>query len=117
MVGTERFLIVEDDADGEFLLQRALRRRFPEAVVHIVHDADEAVNSAKEGEWTGVVIHRALDVDGIEVVQRVRTAAPAARIVMVSARDQKTAALAAGATEFVSFSAWQPLSKLFEPLG
>ena len=109
----ERFLVVEDDDDGELLLERALLRRFQEATVLIFRDGDEAVAAAKVGPWTGFLIHRALDVDGIEMVRRLRAVAPDVRSVLVSGRDQKTAARDAGA-QFVSFTDWQSLTQAFE---
>jgi DNA-binding response OmpR family regulator len=114
MAGRERFLVVEDDADGEFILERALLRRFREASVQIFRDTDDAVNAAGMGEWRGFVVHRALDLNGIEVVRRLQRAAPGVRIIMVSGRDQESAALAAGATHFLAFGEWQRLGGLFD---
>ena len=113
MARSDRFLVVEDDSDGEFLSERAVLRKFKDASVHIVRDAEEALTATSQGEWTGFIVHRALDVDGIEMVRRLRAAAPAVTIVMVSGRDQRAAATTAGATHFLPFNRWQRLADLF----
>jgi len=113
MAGTQRFLIVEDDADGEFLLERALLRRFRKASIQIYRDGDEAIAAAQSGSWAGFVVHRALDVDGIEMVRRLRAAAPDVRVVLVSGRDQSAAAKQAGAI-FSQFNDWQGLAAVFD---
>lgn len=108
-----RFLVVEDDPDGEFLIERALIKRFPKASVQIFGDADDALKAAKAGEWTGIVVHRALDVDGVEVVRRLRRLSETWPIVMVSGRDQESEAAAAGATRFMRYMDWQHVAESF----
>lgn len=114
MSAKERFLVIEDDADGEFLIERALLRRFQQASVEIFRDSDEAVGAAKTGDWTGFVVHRALDANGIDMVRRLRAANSRVPIVMVSGRDQSVAATAAGASHFVPYREWQQIANVFE---
>jgi DNA-binding response OmpR family regulator len=120
MASNMQFLVVEDDADGEFLLGRSLLRRYPRANVCVFPDANEALAAAKSQTWTGFIVHRALDLDGIEMIKRLRSSDRAVPIVMVSGRDQRAAALAAGANAFLHYAEWPRLASCFaaesEPL-
>lgn len=107
--------MVEDDADGEFLIGHALKRRFPGAAVRACRDADDAVSVARSrSDWLGFVVHRALDLDGIGIVRRLRAINERAIVVMVSGRDQRAAALAAGASHFIRYNDWSGLGALFD---
>ncbi|HVU32899.1 MAG TPA: response regulator [Opitutaceae bacterium] len=114
MSGEMRFLIVEDDEDGGFLIERALRRKFAGAEIQMVRDGDAARAAAATGTWRGFIVHRSLDVDGLEVVRRLRAINRTIPIVFISGRDQSTTAVAAGATQFVRYSDWQTLGVVFE---
>jgi DNA-binding response OmpR family regulator len=107
-------MIVEDDEDGGFLIERAITKRFPGAEIRTFSDGDAAAAAAADGPWRGFIVHRSLDVDGIGIVKRLHFLNPHVPIVMISGRDQAAAALAAGATHFVRYADWQTLGTIFE---
>lgn len=100
------FLIVEDSTEGQYLLSRTLKRKFPDAAISTCEDADEALAIANRHVPNAVIVHRAADADGVAITRQLREQHPALVIIMVSGRDQSREAQAAGATRFLSYEEW-----------
>ena len=106
MLSPRKFLIVDDNPDSRFLLVKTLLRKFPQAVLQETQDADTAIAIAKTERLDAMVVHRAMEVDGITLVRLLRHVSPTAPIVMVSGIDRTVEAVAAGATAFLNYDAW-----------
>lgn len=101
-----KFLIVEHNPEGQFLLSKTLKRKFPDADVCECHEADAAVSMVKAETLDAVIVHRAADVDGTTLTKLLRDSNPAVMIVMVSGYDRSKEALGARATSFLSYDEW-----------
>ena len=101
-----QFLIVEHNPEGQFLLSKTLKRKFPDAVLHASHDADAAMEILKKVKVDAIIVHRAADMDGVRLTKALREAMPQGLIVMVSGYDRAKEAAAAGATLFLSYDEW-----------
>src|SRR5262245_52603155 len=106
MASPRKFLIVDDNADSRFLLVRTLLRKFPQAVLQETQQGDSAVESARLGDLDAIVVHRAVDMDGLSLIRAFRQVNGAVPIVMVSGLDRTKPALEAGASAFLSYEAW-----------
>ncbi len=102
---TSRVLVVEDEPDVRQLLELTLGLELGLEVVAAVATGAAAVDAARRTEPDLVVLDLGLpDLPGLDVIGLLLAAAPAARIVVFSARDDresKTAALARGAAAYV----------------
>ncbi|RMF22351.1 MAG: sigma-54-dependent Fis family transcriptional regulator [Deltaproteobacteria bacterium] len=102
--GRARVLIVDDDADVR-LSERACLRRFA-AEVEEVAAGKEAIALASGGRFDLVLLDLGLpDLDGIEVLRRIKSQAQQTAVVVVSGRDSIEAAveaMRAGAEDFVT---------------
>ena len=105
-------MMVEDRDDDEFLISRAIKKEFPDAMLKSYRDAAEALSAAKSQRWDAFIVHRALDVGGIVVVKELRQAQPDAMIIMISGRNQTPEAIAAGADRFLGFDELQQLGPI-----
>jgi DNA-binding response OmpR family regulator len=110
-----RFLVFEDDPDGQFLIRRVLLREFPEAEICVFHDASVAFAAAQTGSWAGCIVHRALDLDALEIIRRLRREHPALTIVAMSGAVDGGEARAAGASHFSGYDGWRQLAACFKP--
>jgi DNA-binding NarL/FixJ family response regulator len=106
MPPVRKFLIVDDNPDSRFLLVKTLLRKFPQSALQETHDANTAVAQAKGEKLDVVIVHRAVDVDGITLVRLIRHVNPTVAIVLVSGIDRTAEAKAAGATTFLNYDAW-----------
>ena len=102
----KRFLIVDDNADGRSLLTRTLLRKFPQSLATECGDATTAVQTAKTERLDAIIVHRAGEVSGLELIPLLRHVVPAIPIVFVSGFDRSAEAVAAGATCFLNYDAW-----------
>lgn len=116
MPHSKRFLIVDDNPDGRSLLVRTLLRKFPRAFVTECADADRAVTSARVGAFDAIIVHRAGEVTGIELIALVRKAAPEVPLIYVSGVDRGREAFDAGASAFLNYDAWLGLGTLVATL-
>ena len=103
--GPLSFLIVDDNADGRFLLEKTLLRCFPRAGVHACVDIDVATAFVKKLHPAVIVVHRAGGLDGLESIRRMR-AVSSAPIVYVSGYDRTDEAKRAGANCYLNYDAW-----------
>ncbi len=111
-----RFLIVDDNADARSLLTRTLIRKFPQCIASECGDADTAVFIASTEKLAAIVVHRAGEVTGLEMIPLLRKVARTTPIVYVSGIDRSRAALEAGATAFLNYDAWLGLGTLIAGL-
>jgi DNA-binding NarL/FixJ family response regulator len=95
-------------ADDHELVRKGLASLFKDSPVKICGEAasgDEAVRQARKLKPNVVLLDVRLgEADGLDVIKRIRSAAPAARVVMLSAFDNPTyvaRAVAAGAHDYL----------------
>ena len=95
-------------ADDQEMVRKGLVSLFTESAVRICGEAstaEEAVRLARKLKPDVVLLDvRFGDTDGLEAIKRIRSAAPAARVVMLSAFDNPTyvaRAVAAGAHDYL----------------
>lgn len=113
MAEPRSFLIIEDDPDGDLLLQRPLLRKFPSAQIEICRDGDDALRVLQGRPWTGVIVHRALDASGPDMIKRIRQLDRMTKVLLVSGREPAGSAEAAGADHFVPYHEWQRVGDFF----
>ena len=101
-----KFLIIDDNPDSRFLLVKTLLRKFPQAVLKETQDGDTSIAVARSEPLDAVVVHRAVEMDGVSLVRLVRQVNSTVPIVMVSGIDRSRAAAEAGASTFLSYEAW-----------
>jgi CheY-like chemotaxis protein len=101
-----KFLIVDDNLEGQSILSRMLLRKFPNALIEVSGDADTALSTARKGV-AAMLIHRAGKVSGIDLTDRLRAINPSVPILLLSETEEaQKAALAAGATKFLHYDKW-----------
>jgi len=95
-------------ADDHEVVRKGLTSLFKDSSVKVCGEAasdDEAVRQSRKLKPDVVLLDVRLgDADGLDVVKRIRSAAPAARVVMLSAFDNPTyvaRAVAAGAHDYL----------------
>jgi DNA-binding NarL/FixJ family response regulator len=106
MSRSPNFVVIDFHAESRYLLVKTLRRKFAGAVIHETDDAERAIQIAHDVSLSAIVTHRTFEVEGIELVRRLRDADPTVPIIMVSGIDREAAALAAGATAFLPYDEW-----------
>jgi DNA-binding response OmpR family regulator len=111
-----RLLVVDLNADSRSLLERTLRRKFPDGTVLQCQEADEAVRYVKDGAVDLIIAHRTFDLEGAPLVRLLRNTNPALPIIMISGIGREEAALEAGATCFLQYDAWLRLPSVAEQL-
>lgn len=111
-----RFLIVDDNADARSLLTRTLIRKFPQSIASECGDADTAILLARTEKLDAIVVHRAGEMTGLELIPLLRKVAPPLPIVYVSGIDRSQAAAKVGATAFLNYDAWLGLGTLIASL-
>lgn len=112
----KRFLIVDDNADARSLLTRTLLRKFPQSLATECGDATTAILTAKSERLDAVIVHRAGEMTGLELIPLLRQVAPSVPLVCVSGIDRTREAMAAGASAFLNYDAWLGLGTLVASL-
>jgi DNA-binding NarL/FixJ family response regulator len=108
------FVVIDYHAESRFLLVKTLRRKFPEAVVHETDEADKAIELARAVDLGALIAHRTFEMEGEELVRRLREADPKVPIIMVSGIDRSAVAKAAGATTFLHYDNWLMIGSVVE---
>lgn len=103
---TLRFLVIDDDADGRFLLSQTLQRKFPRAAVAECGTEDEAYRILEHQPASVVVSHRISDQAGLALVRELRRRTSGILLLMVGAARCRPDAIAAGADAFVPYEEW-----------
>ena len=115
---SERFLIVDDDADSTFLARRNLQAVFPNAIVDHVASGQAALDLLREQEFTAVVTdYRMPWMDGLTLVRKIRELNYHMPIVMRTAmEDLENAARAAGVDYVLPWFRWRELGEVLKEL-
>jgi two-component system OmpR family response regulator len=99
-----RVLVVDDEVNIAELISMALR--YEGWQVRMAHTGSAAVNAARELGPDAVVLDMMLpDIDGLEVLRRMRTSLPDVPVVFLTARDaveDRVAGLTAGGDDYVT---------------
>jgi len=99
-----RVLVVDDEVNIAELISMALR--YEGWQVQMAHTGSAAVNAAREQGPDAVVLDMMLpDIDGLEVLRRMRTSQPDVPVVFLTARDaveDRIAGLTAGGDDYVT---------------
>jgi DNA-binding response OmpR family regulator len=100
-----RIALVDDDRDLRFLTQTMLAKALPQAEFLEFMTAQTMIDHLREHEVDAIVTDYQLGtMDGIEMIRTIRQTDTTTPIVMASGRDDiRDAALAAGATIFLTF--------------
>jgi DNA-binding NtrC family response regulator len=106
MPPTQKFLIIDDNADSRFLLAKTLMRKFPAALMIECADTGTALLAAENDRPVAVIVHRTIDTSGLHLLPLLRQLNPRMPIVMVSGIDRTAEAIAAGATFFLNYDEW-----------
>jgi len=107
-------VVIDYNAESRYLLVKTLRRKFPRAVIHETGDAEKAIEIARAVDLAAIVTHRTYEMEGAELVRRLRDADPRVPIVMVSGLDRTGEAQAAGATAFLNYDEWLRIGSVVE---
>ena len=115
---SERFLIVDDDADSTFLARRNLQAVFPHATVDHVASGQAALELLREQEFTAVITdYRMPWMDGLTLVRKIRELNLHMPIVMRTAmEDLENAARAAGVDYVLPWFRWRELGEVVKEL-
>jgi two-component system OmpR family response regulator len=99
-----RVLVVDDEVNIAELISMALR--YEGWQVQMAHTGTSAVNAAREQGPDAVVLDMMLpDIDGLEVLRRMRSTMPDVPVVFLTARDaveDRVAGLTAGGDDYVT---------------
>jgi two-component system OmpR family response regulator len=99
-----RVLVVDDEVNIAELISMALR--YEGWQVQMAHTGNSAVNAARDLGPDAVVLDMMLpDIDGLEVLRRMRTSIPDVPVVFLTARDaveDRVAGLTAGGDDYVT---------------
>jgi CheY-like chemotaxis protein len=102
-----RFLVIDDNADGRFLVSKTLLRKFPSAELTECQTADTAFAILDRGDRVSLIVcHRTFELDGASLVRELRRRNATVPILMMSGINRTDAALAAGATAFLTYEQW-----------
>lgn len=109
--GTPRVLLVNDNEDGIFLLERAARKEFPDAMCFKCAGAAAALRLL-ETETVDAIItdNRMPEVTGIVMVREIRRRDAVTPILMLTGSSEiETDAIAAGVTLFFAGGNWDDI--------
>jgi DNA-binding response OmpR family regulator len=115
---SERFLIVDDDADSTFLARRNLQSVFPNAVVDQAQSGQAALDLLHTHEFTAVITDCRMPwMDGLTLVRHIRELGLHMPIVMRTAmEDLENAARAAGVDYVLPWFRWRELGEVVKEL-
>jgi CheY-like chemotaxis protein len=104
-------LLVNDQESGLYLLQHAVVREYPDAVVRSCLSAEDALRSWRTERFDVIITdNRMPRMDGLEFVQRIRAEDGATPILMLTGSAQvEPEARAAGVSDFVSSGSWEQI--------
>src|ERR1043165_4057823 len=111
---SERFLIVDDDADSTFLARRNLQTVFPQAAIDHVESGNDALEALRGHEYTAVITdYRMPWMDGLTLVRKIREKNLHMPIIMRTAmEDLEIAARAAGVDYVLPWYRWRDLGEV-----
>ncbi|PTX97901.1 response regulator [Opitutus sp. ER46] len=100
------FLVIDDNADSRFLLVKTLLRKFPAALVQECQSAPSAIDLVRQESHSAVVMHRASELTGLQLLRELRAANGTVPIIVVSSIDRSQEAKALGADGFLLYDEW-----------
>ncbi len=102
-----RFLVIDDNPEGRFLVSKTLLRKFPSAELTECQTAETAFTILDRGDRVSLIVcHRTFELDGASLVRELRSRNATVPILMMSGINRTDAALAAGATAFLTYEEW-----------
>ncbi len=115
---SERFLIVDDDADSAFLARRNLQTVFPQAIVDQVQAGQPALELLAKHTYTAVITdYRMPWMDGLTLVRKIREQGITTLIVMRTAmEDIENLARSAGVDYVLPWFRWRELGEIVKEL-
>jgi CheY-like chemotaxis protein len=120
MPGRPRFLLVDDNPDGRFLLAKTLLRKYPNALLHECQDIEAAVDAVRtllpHSHNSYVIAHRASNGDGRTLISALRREHPSIPIIWISGQDRTEELALAGATRFLHYDAWLMIGSTVEEI-
>lgn len=72
------------------------------------------MKAARQGALTAGVVHRALDADGLPLLEMLRTASAALPLVLISSANNRDAAFSAGANAYLTYDSWVRVGAVVE---
>lgn len=111
MVEAPQFLLVNDHENGLFLLERAVMREFPAAVVVKSRSAEEALGIWQNRKFDALITdNRMPHMEGLDMVRAIRAVDMDTPILMLTGSPQAEAeARAAGVNDFISSGSWDDI--------
>ena len=100
------FLIVDDNPDGRFLVEKTLLRKFPNARIVGCQTLEAAARAFETHPASLIVSHRTFEQTGIELLRALRQLAPETPLIMTSGIDRSDVAITAGADAFHTYDEW-----------
>src|SRR5437868_6550329 len=111
-----KLLVVDEDNDSRFLLEKTLLRKFTGAAVTGCRMAEAAIRIAQAENFSAIITHRTAELAGSDLVSAFREISPETPVIMVSSIDRREAALKAGATTFLLYDEWLRIGSVVEDL-
>jgi CheY-like chemotaxis protein len=108
MADRAHILLVNDDENGLYLLERATAKEFPDAIILKSRDADTALDMLDCVAVDGVVTdNRMPGMSGVDLIREVRARGRMIPILMLTGNEMaREDAMAAGASLFLSTGSW-----------
>lgn len=116
MTTARKFLVIDDNPEGRFLLTKTLLRKFPLSLAVECSSAGTAVTAAGQEKPDAIIVHRSDETSGVDLVTLMRKVAPDVPIVLVSGFDRTQEALAAGANRFLNYDEWLRIGSVVEEI-
>lgn len=101
-----RFLVIDDNPDGRFLVSKTLLRKFPKSVVIEAQTGETALRVLENESVTLVVCHRTFEFDAVSLVREIRQRNQTIPIVVMSGIDRSADVFAVGANACITYDEW-----------
>lgn len=112
-----RFLIIDHNADGRFLLSKTLLRKFPQSIALECAHADTATTAAATEKLDLIVAHNTGDLTGCELIDTLRAANRDVPILAVTGNPNLgPSLLQSGASQVLNFDEWLLAGNVVEAL-
>ena len=110
-VAWPQVLLVNDNENGLYLLERAVLREYPSAVVRKCQSAEEALGCWRNTRYDVIITdNRMPHMEGLEFVRLIRAEDGATPIMMLTGSPTVEAeARAAGVSDFLSTGSWDDI--------
>ncbi len=105
---TPRVLLVNDQENGLYLLERAVLREFPAAIVRTCCSGEEALDCWKAERFDAIFTdNRMPRMQGLDLVRAIRAEDQTTRVMMLTGcANVEADARAAGVSDFVCSGSW-----------